>query len=403
MLSLALRNIFRHKLRTGMTVGAIVFGVIGLIVTGGFVQDILFQLSEATIHSQSGHLQVYRKGFHEHGSRSPDKYLIDHPDNVKQVIREAPGIADVMARLSFSGLLSNGRSDLSIIGEGVEAGPEARLGSYVKISAGRQLTDDDLYGILLGDGVARSMKLKPGDRVSLLVTTAEGAMNTLDFEVIGAFQTFSKEFDAHAVRIPLAASQELFASNGVNSLVISLQKTEETDRSAAWLAATLDLDKYEIKTWPELNDFYQKAVDLYDRQFGVLRLIVLLMVLLTVANTVNMSVFERIGEFGTLLALGNRSSDIFRLIVLENTLTGLLGAMAGLAAGLLAAYALTALGIEMPPLPNANTGYVVSIRVSPSGVAAAFAIGFGATILAAILPALRVARNPIAESLRQNY
>jgi len=127
------------------------------------------------------------------------------------------------------------------------------------------------------------------------------------------------------------------------------------------------------------------------------------MVLLTVANTVNMSVFERVGEFGTLLALGNRSRDIFRLVILENTLIGLIGALTGAATGILAAAALTALAIEMPPLPNANTGYVVSIRVLPSAVASAFVIGLGATVLAAILPAVRVSRNPIAESLRQNY
>ena len=403
MLSLALRNIFRHKIRTAMTVGAIVFGVVGLIVTGGFVQDILFQLSEATIHSQSGHLQVYRKGFYEFGSRSPEKYLIDEPRLLQQRIEALPATAETMARISFTGLLSNGRSDISIVGEGVEADKEARLGSYLKISAGRQLTDSDQYGILLGDGVATSMQLKPGDPVTLLVSTAAGATNTLDFEVVGAFQTFSKEFDARAVRIPLAASQELFGSSGANSIVVSLRKTDETEATAATLGTQLDAQHYAIRTWRELNDFYQKAVDLYDRQFGVLRLIVLLMVLLTVANTVNMSVFERVGEFGTLLALGNRSRDIFRLVILENTLIGLIGALTGAATGLLAAGALTALAIEMPPLPNANTGYVVSIRVLPSAVVSAFVIGLGATVLAAILPAVRVSRNPIAESLRQNY
>ena len=63
----------------------------------------------------------------------------------------------------------------------------------------------------------------------------------------------------------------------------------------------------EVKTWLELNDFYAKTVKMYDVQFGVLRIIILLMVLLSVVNSVNMSVFERVGEFGTMMALGNRS------------------------------------------------------------------------------------------------
>ena len=71
MLRLAFRNIVRHWLLTSMTLGAIVIGVTGLVVADGFVNDVLFQLSEATIHSQSGHLQVHKKGFYEHGVGRP--------------------------------------------------------------------------------------------------------------------------------------------------------------------------------------------------------------------------------------------------------------------------------------------------------------------------------------------
>ena len=123
-----------------------------------------------------------------------------------------------MARLSFSGLLSNGRTDLSIIGEGVEADREARLGTYVKISSGRQLEERDAHGILVGAGVAHSLSLEPGDRATLLVNTVDGAMNSLDFEVVGVFETFSKEFDARAVRVSLPASQQLLDSQGANTL-----------------------------------------------------------------------------------------------------------------------------------------------------------------------------------------
>ena len=58
MLLLALHNIFRHKVRTFLTLAVIVFGVVGLILTGGFIEDIFIQLREATIHSQLGHLQI---------------------------------------------------------------------------------------------------------------------------------------------------------------------------------------------------------------------------------------------------------------------------------------------------------------------------------------------------------
>ena len=72
-----------------------------------------------------------------------------------------------MGRMYFAGLLNNGRRDLPIIGEGVEPDKEARLGSLLKIVEGQQLRDQDTDGVLVGQGVAHSLGLKPGDSVTL--------------------------------------------------------------------------------------------------------------------------------------------------------------------------------------------------------------------------------------------
>ncbi|MCK6410776.1 MAG: ABC transporter permease, partial [Thauera sp.] len=167
------------------------------------------QLGEAIIHSQTGHLQVFKKDFLEKGTRSPERFLIDQPEKLAAGIAKHPEVDAVMSRLYFSGLLNNGKRDLAIIGEGVEPDKEAKLGSFITIAAGRQLAKADRDGILLGQGVAKTLGLVPGDRVTLVLNAAEGAMNTMDFEVVGVFQSFSKDFDARAVRIPLDAAQEL--------------------------------------------------------------------------------------------------------------------------------------------------------------------------------------------------
>src|SRR5437762_11531871 len=100
MFRLAVRNVFRHRGRTAVTLAAIVFGVAGLILSGGFVQDILVQLGEAIIHSQSGHIQVSRIGFRAEGSRKPEQYVIAAPDQLSAQIAALPLVADVMARTS---------------------------------------------------------------------------------------------------------------------------------------------------------------------------------------------------------------------------------------------------------------------------------------------------------------
>lgn len=401
LLKLALRNTLRQKVRSGMTLAAIIFGVTGLILAGGFVQDIFIQLGEAIIHSQTGHLQVFKKDFLEKGTRSPERFLIDQPEKLAAGIAKHPEVDAVMSRLYFSGLLNNGKRDLAIIGEGVEPDKEAKLGSFITIAAGRQLAKADRDGILLGQGVAKTLGLVPGDRVTLVLNAAEGAMNTMDFEVVGVFQSFSKDFDARAVRIPLDAAQELLQTKGANLLVVALHKTEDTDAVHSKLVAELG-SQLDVRTWNSLSDFYDKAVQLYDRQFGVLQFIILLMVLLSVANSVNMSVFERQGEFGTMQALGNQSRDIVKMVILESAFLGFTGAVLGVLLGITAALTISAIGIPMPPPPNANLGYTAYIRIVPLTLVTSALVGFVATVLASIVPAYKVTRMQVVDALRQN-
>ncbi|HEX6735235.1 MAG TPA: ABC transporter permease [Azonexus sp.] len=400
-LSLALRNIFRQRARSAATLTAIAIGVAGLILAGGFVQDIFIQLGEAIIHSQTGHIQVTRDGYRDGRIRAPEKYLIEQPEQLKAILAQAaPSKISIMARLGFSGILNNGRRDLGIIGEGIEPAEEGDIGTYLRYVDGRALKANDIDGIVIGQGVARSLGLKVGDRVTLLMTLSAGAVNTLDFELVGIFQSFSREFDARAVRISLESARTLMDTPSAHLMVMMLDDTATTGATALALKQQLAGQGFEVTTWNELSDFYEKTIELYDRQFGVLRLIILVMVLLSVVNSVNMTLFERTREFGTMLAVGDRSSTVFRLIMTESVCLGSIGAALGIALGCLAAIAISAIGIPMPPPPNANLGYTAMIRIIPETVITAGLIGFAAAVLATIMPARRAAHLDVVEALR---
>lgn len=401
LFSLALRNIIRQRARSAATLTAIAIGVAGLILAGGFVQDIFIQLGEAMIHSQTGHIQVTAQGYREGKSRSPEKYLISNPDQLKADIQKtSPEIQLTMARLGFSGVLNNGKRDLGIIGEGIEADTEADVGTYLQFVEGRALKNSDIDGIIVGQGVAKSLGLTIGDRITLVITLSQGAVNTLDFELVGVFQSFSKEFDARAVRIPLVAAKRLMDTPTAHLIVVMLKHTENTAATVDALNRQFSKVGFEVTAWNKLSDFYEKTVELYDRQFGVLRLIILIMVLLSVVNSVNMTLFERTREFGTMRAVGDRSSLIFKLIMTESFFLGLFGAALGIALGCLAALGISAIGIPMPPPPNANLGYTALIRLVPSSILIAGMIGFVAAVLATIIPARRAAGLDIVEALR---
>ena len=401
LLRLAARNVGRNRGRSALSLAAIACGVAGLILSGGFVHDLIYQLGEAVIYSRFGHIQIAKAGYFESGTRSPGKYLIS-PVQAKRIQSEkVEHLALVAQRLRFSGLVSNGRASYPILGEGVQADKEGELGSYMVLRNGRLLSSKDKYGALVGAGVARALDLKPGSPISLVASTIGGAMNTVDLDVVGIFQTYSKDYDDRVIRVSLTTAQELLDTRGVNVLVLLLDKTQQTAIVAEHLNADVKRMGLELKTWDQLSNFYWKTVALYDRQFGILRLIVLIMVTLAVTGAINMSVLERTGEFGTMRALGNKRWDVIRLVVIEAALMGVIGAVIGTILGASLAWVISIVGIPMPPPPNSNLGYLAHIRLVPSIIGGAFLVGAVATVLASLPAALRVSRLAVIEALRR--
>ena len=76
-------------------------------------------------------------------------------------------------------------------------------------------------------------------------------------------------------------------------------------------------------------------VGLFQRQFGFLELVILLLIVLSVLNTINLNLSERRGEFGTMRAIGNSNRQVFSLIMTEGLFLGIAGSLVGAVLGIL--------------------------------------------------------------------
>src|SRR5713101_5132014 len=103
-LKLAIRNVFRNRRRTVITLAAMGFGAAAVIVFGGFVNAIYWGVRESTIRSQVGHIQLYRKGFSEKGNLAPFDYLIDGYPALQAELMRVEHVKTVTPRLGLSGL-----------------------------------------------------------------------------------------------------------------------------------------------------------------------------------------------------------------------------------------------------------------------------------------------------------
>lgn len=407
-LRLAFRNVTRHKRRSAIALSAVGFGILALILANSFIEWILWATKETTIHSELGHIQVTQRGYLEAGAANPFGYLIPENAPVRNLPEQLRHVRVVAPRLSFSGLVSHGEATVSFIGEGVVAEAEAamhrahRLSRSVNIVQGEDLSAQDPNGIVMGEGLAANLGVKSADTVVLLANTASGSINAIEVKIRGIFSTISKAFDDSALRVPRSTAQALLRTSGDHRLVVLLDQTERTDEVLAQLRERLAGASVELTPWYALSDFYNKTVTLFAKQAAVVKLIIASIIVLSISNTLLMSVLERTGEIGTSMALGVNRLRILRQFLLEGGLLGIFGGAVGVLAGILSAQLISAIGIPMPAPPGQSWGYSAEMRVTWTIIADSFALAVLTALLASAYPAWKASRLEIVDALRFN-
>lgn len=419
-LKVALRNVFRHRSRSIITLSAIAFGCAALIFVGSFFEDVFFKMRESYIQAHTGHIQIYTKGFFEKGRLEPYSYIIKNPNEIISMVKGIKGIKFVTKRLEFSGLISTGENSISFIGQGFEPKHERMIinyaGSDVKqmtkdlsmsagiVVSGEPLTENenDGYSVVLGKGLASSLGAKTGDSLVLLANTVNGSINALDITVKGLFSTSSKIFDDHMLRMPLLTAQKLLRTDSALSLVIMLNKTEDTlrvkkDLERLFAEKNLDL---ELKTWDELTDFYTKTVELFNRFFFIIKAVITIIVILSIYNTMNMAVLERISEIGTIMAMGTKRSGVLGLFLCEGMALGTIGGIIGIFSGIIITTLVARTGIPMPPPPGASLPWLSEPKITFSTLLLAFFLAIVTALISSLYPAYKASRLEIADALR---
>jgi putative ABC transport system permease protein len=401
-LALAARNLFRHRVRSAIAFSALIFGVVSLLLSGGFIDWIYWAMRESTISNLIGHSQAVRPGYYKKGAADPFAYLLPEDSKELEIIQANRHVKTVTSRLVFGGLISHGDNTISFLGQGVIPEKEATVSAAFAILKGNNLSSDDPKGVIVGQGLAENMQAEPGDKVVFLSTSESGGVNAVEGHVRGIFSTMTKAFDDASIRMPITLARELLGVHGSHSWVILLDKTENTNAALYELKATIPESKIEFVPWIDLADFYRKTVELFSRQMHVVQIIIALIIILSISNTLTKNVLERTNEIGTLMAMGMRRKKVLKLFVSEGMLLGVIGGLIGLILGTVLAHVISRIGIPMPPPPGAARGFTGEIRLSWTLAATSYLLAIGTSTLASMFPAWKASRINIIDAIRHN-
>ncbi len=396
----AWKNVLRNRRRAGITVVLATLGTASVLLASGFALS-TYAMLETMSAGEIGHVVIAHRDYFDGDEEVPLGHGLGKSEALRAELLKDPRIAAVNPRLHYSGLISNGEMSAIFIGTGVDAAGEFDV-NRITVEHGRSLslqeTAEAESEVMLARELARHLKAKVGDSLTLLSTTADGALNGIDVQVVGIYGTGTPEMDERALLTGIDTAQALLRSNKVSTLSVYLTALEGAHRLRDELAQGLpDLG---LRTWDELAAFYTKVKNLYDRIFGVLGIIIVAMVFFAVANTMSMSVAERTREIGTLAALGTSARRIVVNFAMESGLLGLISALLGVLLAGLVSLLFEQFPVMMPPPPGRTEGYPLLFQASPELYLIVALVIFFTAVLAAWVAARRGVGKPIVEALQ---
>lgn len=413
-IKVGLRNVIKNRRRSIITSIAIAVGFAAVNLFAGFADYMNESIRLVTIYGTGqGHLMIFRSGFLEQGRLDPARYILTAQElqTIRNVCVDHPEVELVTPQLNIKGLLTNGKESRVFIAQGIV--PSARhfflerlrtlILAKMKTTAtspeGRLLADDQDQGVAVSRGLAELLQLKLGDWAVAFSTTIDGQMNALDVEIFQLFNTRSELYDKFMV-VPFSFAQKLYDTDGADRVAVLLTRTERAGAVRDQLSRVLKERgvHVDLKTWDEMSVWYRKVKDMFDTIFHFLFIIVLVIVTMSVVNTMSMAVLERTREIGTLRALGLKRRGVSILFALESGMLGIFGCLMGMALTLIG-WGLVKIAQPTWRPPGLTRAVVIRIELVPETLAWSFLFLVILFLLASLVPARRAARHNIVDAL----
>ena len=394
-------NTLRNRRRSLVTVSIAALGTAAILLAGGFALATYQALAQSSART-TGHLILATPAQFVGDEDVPAQHGITNAEALTRDLLIDPDVRQVLPKLVFSGLISNGDKSVVMMAEGIAPDAEFAIkGPFLTVKSGRVLSSADRAQVMLGAGLARSLKAEPGTGLTMLASTTEGALNAIDVTVAGVVSTGIAEMDARLVYTDVATAQRLLATDRVSSLGVFLSSMEATEPVRARLQAKLQSHQptLEIRSWIDQATFYRSVRDLYNRIFGALGGILGVIVVFVVTNAMAMAVIERTREVGAMRALGTSPVQLVRGFAIEGSMLGGLGALLGTLGAAALSIALLIFPVQMPPPPGRSVGYALVMDIDPSLYALTLIAMVLMATAASALVARRTVNQPIVDAL----
>jgi len=349
MIGLALRNILRNRRRTAITLFLIISGTFLIsalkFIVYGFQEDMISRI----LRIDSGLIEVAAYGWSEKPTLS--RALESKPGFLQTLQQE--GVEEVSPRIRGGALLTAGDSSRFISVLAANPEKEKQITTIHNLVKKGKLPFDGKYrGAMIGNRLARSLALDIGSRFYLVTSQIDGSVGALELQLTGIYEAKDSRLDSSRVMITLEAGRELFGTrfqdtdyytsialgirdnltaarvkNRLQQLYPPPQTEMAAEKSEVYLPVILD--------WKGLNPGMVEMMRIATMKMDIFLVFFVVSIAFGVLNTVQMSIQERLREFGILIAIGTKRAELMKLmsweillLIVPGVATGVLFAVA---------------------------------------------------------------------------
>ncbi|MDA9630499.1 FtsX-like permease family protein [Flavobacteriaceae bacterium] len=405
MIKFIIKGILRDKSKSIIPIAVISVGVMVTVMMSGFLEGVFSDVINQNAKLDTGHVKIMTKPYAENKEQLPndlallgineliDSLNFNYPDLIWTPRIKFGGIMDVPDASGNTKLQGPGIGlAMSILSE--ESGELQRLQLNKSLKKGRLPKHSG--EIILSDNYATKLNISPGEKITFFGSTMEGSMVFQSYEMTGTVEFGSPLMDKGTFIIDIRDAQNMLdMENGTGELLGYFKDDKYDDQKALVIAENFNTKFNESKdeyapvmfTLKDQNGL-RESLDMGDAFSGIFIFIFILAMSLVLWNTGLIGGLRRYNEFGIRLALGESKNNVFKLLLIEASVIGLIGSIIGTSLGLVFCYYLQEVGIDISEdtanstiiMPSVMRAYVTSDLFYIGFIPGLFSMLFGTAL-----------------------
>jgi len=403
----ALRSLWRNPRRTVLLVAGIGVGVAICLVVSGFMEGGMAQFFDAVAECGAGHARIVPAGWLERRDRG--LRLADWRADL-DVARATPGVRAATPRARVRALLAFGNriAGVEIVGVAPETEPAAfRFVRKENMKPEDYLDPADRGLAVIGGALAERLDVEAGDKVLVTVAGRNGDIRSEMLTVKGLVEVGVDDIETAICQVTIPDIERLTGIEGAGEIAVMAGDSNRVEEIAGVISSGIARGD-SVVTWRDILPGVSIAMGSKAGYANMIAGICVFVVMLGIVSAQITAVLERRREFGVLTALGMKSRQVVKLIVVEAVVLGLAGAAFGLALGMPGLWYVATEGFDISSVYGTTDFAFAGIQIDAVWradmglwvIPTALVVGLGSTILASVYPAWLVSRLDPAATLR---